>query len=116
VTFHDGAAFTAEDVVASLERVRAESSDFKGLHTAVESAEAIDDTTVHVKMVGPSPLYVQNLTNFFIMDKGWIEANDVATPQDFKAVRRSSPSATRTAPGPTPRLARPRGADRPCLQ
>jgi peptide/nickel transport system substrate-binding protein len=85
VTFHDGAAFTAEDVVASLERVRAESSDFKGLHTAVESAEAVDDYTVHVKMVGPAPLYVQNLTNFFIMDKGWIEANDVALPQDFKA-------------------------------
>jgi len=85
VTFHDGAEFTAEDVVTSLERVRAESSDFKGLHTAVESAEAVDDYTVHVKMVGPSPLYVQNLTNFFIMDKDWIEANDVAIPQDFKA-------------------------------
>ncbi len=85
VTFHDGADFTAEDVVTSLERVRAESSDFKGLHTAVESAEAVDDYTVHVKMVGPAPLYVQNLTNFFIMDKDWIEANDVATPQDFKA-------------------------------
>jgi len=85
VTFHDGAEFTAEDVVASIERVRAESSDFKGLHTAVESAEAVDDYTVHVQMVGPSPLYVQNLTNFFIMDKGWIEANDVALPQDFKA-------------------------------
>src|SRR6056297_3636934 len=42
VTFHDGAEFTAEDVVTSLERVRAESSDFKGLHTAVESAEAVD--------------------------------------------------------------------------
>jgi peptide/nickel transport system substrate-binding protein len=85
VTFHDGAAFTAEDVVASVERVRAESSDFKGLHTAVESAEAVDDYTVHVKMSGPAPLYVQNLTNFFIMDKDWIEANDVAMPQDFKA-------------------------------
>ena len=85
VTFHDGSAFTAEDVVASLDRVRAESSDFKGLHTAVASAEAVDDYTVHVKMVGPSPLYVQNLTNFFIMDEGWIEANDVAMPQDFKA-------------------------------
>ena len=85
VTFHDGAAFTAEDVVASLERVRMESSDFKGLHTAVESAEAVDDYTVHVKMSGPSPLYPQNLTNFFIVDKDWIEANGVEVPQDFKA-------------------------------
>jgi peptide/nickel transport system substrate-binding protein len=56
---------------------------------------------VHIKMSGPSPLYVQNLTNFFIMDKGWIEANGVQAPQDFKPpARKSSPSATPTAPAP----------------
>lgn len=85
VKFHDGADFTAEDVVFSLERVRQESSDFKGLHTAVTGAEAVDDYTVHIKMEGPSPLYPQNLTNFFIMDKGWAEANAVEIPQDFKS-------------------------------
>ena len=85
VKFHDGADFTAEDVVASITRVTAETSDFKGLHTAVVGAEAVDDLTVHIKLSGPSPLYVQNLTNFFIMDKGWIEANGVELPQDFKA-------------------------------
>ncbi|ADZ70871.1 Extracellular solute-binding protein, family 5 [Polymorphum gilvum SL003B-26A1] len=85
VKFHDGADFTAEDVVFSMERVRKESSDFKGLHSAVVGAEVVDNYTVHIKMSGPSPLYVQNLTNFFIMDKGWAEANGVETPQDFKA-------------------------------
>jgi peptide/nickel transport system substrate-binding protein len=85
VTFHDGAEFTAEDVVFSLDRVRAESSGFKALHSAVESVSMVDDYTVHVKMTGPSPLYVQNLTNTFIMDKGWAEANDVVTPQNFAA-------------------------------
>ncbi len=85
VKFHDGADFTAEDVVFSIERVRQESSDFKGLHTAVTGAEAVDDYTVHIKMEGPSPLYPQNLTNFFIMDKGWAEANGVEIPQDFKS-------------------------------
>ncbi|HMO06596.1 MAG TPA: ABC transporter substrate-binding protein [Paracoccaceae bacterium] len=85
VKFHDGADLTAEDVVASVERVKQESSDYKGLHTAVAGAEAVDDFTVHIRMTGPAPLYPQNLTNFFIMDKGWIEANGVQTPQDFKA-------------------------------
>lgn len=60
VTFHDGAAFTAEDVVASVTRVTSETSDFKGLHAAVEGAEAIDDYTVHIKTSGPAPLYIQN--------------------------------------------------------
>jgi len=83
VTFHDGSAFTAEDVVFSMERVKHASSGFQALHTAVESAEAVDDYTVHIQMAGPSPLYVQNLTNFFIMDSGWAEANDVLVPQNF---------------------------------
>jgi len=83
VTFHDGAAFTAEDVVFSLDRARADSSGFKALHSAVESVSMVDEFTVHVKMAGPSPLYVQNLTNTFMMDKGWAEANDVVQPQNF---------------------------------
>lgn len=85
VKFHDGSDFTAEDVVFSFERVRAESSGFKALHAAVEGAEAIDDLTVHVRTKGPAPLYVQNLTNFFIVDKGWAEANNVVAPQNFAA-------------------------------
>ena len=39
VKFHDGADFTAEDVVASVTRVTSETSDFKGLHTVVTGAE-----------------------------------------------------------------------------
>ena len=85
VTFHDGSAFTAEDVVFSMERVRHESSGFRALHSAVTGATAIDDYTVHIQMAGPSPLYVQNLTNFFIMDSGWAAANDVLVPQNFAA-------------------------------
>ena len=85
VTFHDGSAFTAEDVVFSLDRVRHESSGFRALHSAVTGATAIDDYTVHIQMAGPSPLYVQNLTNFFIMDSGWAAANDVLVPQNFAA-------------------------------
>ena len=85
VTFHNGNAFTAEDVVFSLERVRHESSGFRALHSAVTGAEAVDDYTVHIQMAGPAPLYVQNLTNFFIMDKDWAEENNVTVPQNFAA-------------------------------
>jgi peptide/nickel transport system substrate-binding protein len=85
VKFHDGADFTAEDVVFSLDRARSEGSNMKQLHAAVESVTAVDDYTVEVKMIGPSPLYPNNLTNTFIMDKTWSEANNVQEVQDFAA-------------------------------
>jgi peptide/nickel transport system substrate-binding protein len=85
VKFHDGADFTAEDVVFSLDRARSEGSNMKQLHAEVESVTAVDDHTVHVKMVGPSPLYPNNVTNTFMMDKDWSEANDVVDVQDFGA-------------------------------
>lgn len=100
VKFHDGADFTAEDVVASVTRVTSETSDFKGLHAVVTGAEAVDDYTVHIKTNGPSPLYVQNLTNFFIIDKGWIEANNAQNPQDYKAGEETYTARNTNGTGP----------------
>ncbi len=82
VKFHDGATFTAEDVVFSIDRARSEKSNLKQLHAAVESVTAVDDLTVEVKMKGPSPLYPNNLTNTFIMDKGWTEKNNAVAVQE----------------------------------
>ncbi len=84
VKFHDGAAFDAEDVVFSLERALQPTSDMKGLLTSVESVSKADDMTVHVKTKGPNPLLVNNLTNTFMMDKGWTEKNNAVKVQDFK--------------------------------
>jgi peptide/nickel transport system substrate-binding protein len=84
VKFHDGAAFTADDVVFSLQRAMAPTSDMKGLLTSVESVSKVDEHTVHVKTKGPNPLLVNNLTNTFMMSKAWAEKNNATRPQDFK--------------------------------
>jgi peptide/nickel transport system substrate-binding protein len=85
VKFHGGEDFTAEDVVFSLDRARSDKSNLRQLHADVAEVVAIDDLTVEVKMNGPSPLYPNNTTNTFIMDKGWSEAHDVVEVQDFAA-------------------------------
>ena len=84
VTFHDGAAFTAEDVVFSIERAKMDDSDMKELLVSITEVRAVDEHTVEMVTDGPNPLLPNNLTNTFMMDKGWAEANGVTRPQDFE--------------------------------
>jgi peptide/nickel transport system substrate-binding protein len=55
VTFHDGTPFTADDVVFSIERARAETSDFPAYVDGIAAVEAIDDHTVRITTAGPDP-------------------------------------------------------------
>lgn len=63
VTFHDGTAFTAEDVVFSLDRARAAESvnAQPGLFADIDSVEAVDDTTVVVTLSSPNGAFLFNL-------------------------------------------------------
>ncbi|MEL6840968.1 MAG: ABC transporter substrate-binding protein [Pseudomonadota bacterium] len=84
VTFHDGAAFTAEDVVFSFERAKQPNSDMKELIGSITEVRAVDDFTVEIVTDGPNPILPSNLTNLFIMDKDWTEANNTVPVQDFE--------------------------------
>ncbi len=84
VKFHDGADFTAEDVVFSFERAKQPNSDMKELIGSIVEVRAVDDHTVEMVTDGPNPILTSNLTNLFIMDKGWTEANDTVNVQDFE--------------------------------
>jgi len=82
VTFHDGAAFTAEDVVFSFERAQTPDSAMKELLNSIVEIRAVDDHTVEFVTDGPNPILPNNMTNLFIMDKGWAEANNAVKVQD----------------------------------
>lgn len=84
VTFHDGSAFTAEDVVFSFERAKQPNSDMKELINSIVEVRAVDDYTVEFVTDGPNPILPSNMTNLFIMDKGWTEANGTQNVQDFE--------------------------------
>jgi peptide/nickel transport system substrate-binding protein len=68
VSFHDGAAMTAEDVVFSLDRARAEGSTNAqaALFANITGVEAVDDTTVTVTLDGPD--------GAFLFDMAWGDA------------------------------------------
>ncbi|WBU57136.1 ABC transporter substrate-binding protein [Paracoccus sediminicola] len=59
VTFHDGAEFTAEDVVFSLDRARAEDSTNaqKTLFEGITSVEAVDPQTVRVTLSAADAMF-----------------------------------------------------------
>ena len=84
VNFHDGADFTAEDVVFSFERAKQPNSDMKELIGSIVEVRATDDYTIEIVTDGPNPILPSNLTNLFIMDKGWAEANNTVDVQDFE--------------------------------
>lgn len=85
VTFHDGAEFNADDVVFSLNRAMSETSAMKELLASVVEVSKVDDYTIHIRTDGPNPILPSNLTNMFMMDQGWAEANNVVEPQDYAA-------------------------------
>lgn len=72
VTFHDGTAMTADDVVFSLDRARAEGSTNAqpALFANIEAVEAISDTTVKITLDGPD--------GAFLFDMAWGDAVIVA--------------------------------------
>jgi peptide/nickel transport system substrate-binding protein len=63
VTFHDGTAMDAEDVVFSLDRARAEDSvnAQKVLFEGIESVEAVDAATVRITLAAPDGDFDFNL-------------------------------------------------------
>lgn len=71
VKFHDGSAFTAEDVVASIKRVPLASknspSSFAAYVKAITEVSVVDPLTVRIKTDGPTPLLLNNLSRIAML-------------------------------------------------
>ena len=84
VKFHDGAPFTADDVVFSINRAKEPTSLIRVYANAVGDPKAIDPLTVEFNLKEVNPIFLQHLNALFIMNKAWCEKNNVAKPLDFK--------------------------------
>ena len=83
VKFHDGTPFTADDVVFSYERARAESSQLRVYANAAGMPKKIDDLTVEFTTSGPNPIELEHIATINIMSKAWCERNGATKPQNF---------------------------------
>jgi peptide/nickel transport system substrate-binding protein len=109
VKFHDGAAFTADDVVFSVQRGLAPSSNFKQYLTGVTEARKVDDLTVDIITNGPNPVLLQQLTEFRIVNKAWAEKHNVAKPQNY--VEKEETYSARNTNGTGPYILKSREPD-----
>jgi len=100
VRFHDGSPFTAEDVVFSIKRARAETSAFRVQLQAVTEVKIIDPYTVHVTTSVPDPLLWETLLRVRIMSKAWSERHGVTSPANFTAGEETYASGHANGTGP----------------
>ncbi len=74
VKFHDGSAFTADDVVFSINRALAPSSQFKSYAAGITKVTAVDPLTVEIATEGgPNPVLLRQLPTLTMMSKAWSE-------------------------------------------
>lgn len=85
VKFHNGADFTADDVVASFKRAADPASPLKGNMPLFKDIRKIDDYTVEIDVTTPSSLFLNDITNIFAFDADWLKDNNTETPTDYGA-------------------------------
>ncbi|MBN9243805.1 MAG: ABC transporter substrate-binding protein [Mesorhizobium sp.] len=84
VTFSNGDAFNADDVLFSAERVRADGSDLKTRIPADSEWKKVDDYTVDVTLKTPNPILFAEWDTWYIMDKEWAEKEGATKPVSAK--------------------------------
>ncbi len=84
VKFHEGQAFTADDVVFSVARALHPLSQMKSSLQGVANARKVDNLTVDLIMKEPNPVLLNHLFQFRIASKEWATKNKSEAPQNYK--------------------------------
>ncbi|WGI67723.1 ABC transporter substrate-binding protein [Neorhizobium petrolearium] len=78
VKFSNGNPFTADDVVFSL--TRGQAGGIKANLNSIASIEKVDDYKIRIRTRAVNPILPNQITNWYIMDKEWAEANGAVQP------------------------------------
>ena len=83
VSFHDGAPFTADDAVFSIERALAPPSQRSFQLKGVSAVRKVDALTLDIVMDAPDAVLPEKLQFIAMMNKAWCEKHGVVKAQDF---------------------------------
>jgi peptide/nickel transport system substrate-binding protein len=100
VKFHNGDPFTADDVIFSAQRVRANGSNFISNVPPDAKFVKVDDLTVDVMLDSPNPILTAQWDGWYIMDKKWCEEHNVVAPTPAAATTPSYASLNENGTGP----------------
>ncbi len=99
VKFHDGSPLTAADVVFTIARAQAATSQFAS-YVGGMKATAVDDLTVDIATAAPDQLLPDKLIYVPIMSKAWSEKNNALQPQNLREKQESFTALNANGTGP----------------
>jgi len=100
VQFHDGALFSADDAVFSIERALTKTSQRASQLRGVTSVRKIDPLTIDVQLSAPDAVLPEKMWLIAMMSKPWAEKHGVTLPQDYNGKQETY--AVRNANGTGP--------------
>jgi peptide/nickel transport system substrate-binding protein len=100
VTFHGGEAFTADDVIFSMDRARVPESQVRNKVQTDAKFTKIDDHTLEVQLATPNPILHYEWDVIHIFSKSWSEKVGATQPQSAKATSLSGWALTANGTGP----------------
>ncbi len=100
VRFHDGTAFTADDVVFSFQRAKGPGSLIAGYFAAVKEVRKLDDHTIEIVTDGPDPILPGNLAVWHIMSRSWAEKNNSVQTTNLARNEQSFAAVNTNGTGP----------------
>ena len=100
VSFHDGAPFSADDVVFSFKRSAGDGSDMKSYNSSIKEVRKVSDYVIEIETLAPFPILPDVISLIFIMNKAWCETNKATLPVDRRKGIENTASFKANGTGP----------------